>query len=151
MLEVYSAADRSSIKKIYEVKDLCTHKIFGGHFIGVIVRKNGEHLQVQMKYINNYNYEISKEAEMNFYYWEEENKLQLTIKEEPLNVLSSDDLQFMIICYEDKYNIYQLSELTGTLERINTVYDKVISGLIYENIVFVYLTEFGTYFQLLNS
>jgi hypothetical protein len=151
MLEVYSATDRSSIKKIYEVKDLFTHKIFGGHFIGVIVRKNGEHLQVQMKYINNYNYEISKEAEMNFYYWEEENKLQLTIKEEPLNVLSSDDLQFMIICYEDKYNIYQLSELTGTLERINTVYDKVISGIIYENIVFVYLTEFGTYFQLLNK
>ena len=151
LLEVYSAGDRSSIKKIYEVKDLFTHKIFGGHFIGVIVRKNGEHLQVQMKYINNYNYEISKEAEMNFYYWEEENKLQLTIKEEPLNILSSDDLQFMIICYEDKYNIYQLSELTGTLERINTVYDKVISGIIYENIVFVYLTEFGTYFQLLNK
>ena len=151
MLEVYSAADRSSIKKIYEVKDLFTHKIFGGHFIGVIVRKNGEHLQVPMKYINNYNYEVSKEAEMNFYYWDEENKLILTIKEEPLNVLSSEDLQFMIICFEDKYNIYQLNDLTGSLEKINTVYDKVISGLIYENIVFVYLTEYGMYFQLLNK
>jgi len=74
-LQVYSAADRNSIKKIYEVKDLFTHKIFGGHFIGVIVRKNGEHLQVPMKYINNYNYEVSKEAELNFYYWDEENKL----------------------------------------------------------------------------
>ena len=151
MLEVYSAADRNSIKKIYEVKDLFTHKIFGGHFIGVIVRKNGEHLQVPMKYVNNYNYEVSKEAELNFYYWDEENKLILTIKEEPLNILSSEDLQFMIICFEDKYNIYQLSDLTGTLEKINTVYDKVISGIIYENIVFVYLTEFGTYFQLLNK
>ena len=151
MLEVYSAADRNSIKKIYEVKDLFTHKIFGGHFIGVIVRKNGEHLQVPMKYVNNYNYEVSKEAELNFYYWDEENKLILTIKEEPLNILSSEDLQFMIICFEDKYNIYQLSDLTGTLEKINTVYDKVISGIIYENIVFVYFTEFGTYFQLLNK
>ena len=151
MLEVYSVADRTTAKKIYEIKDLFSHKIFPGHFIGVIVRKNGEHLQLPMKYINNYNYEISKDAEMNFYYWEEENKLQLTIKEEPLNVLSSNDLQFMILCFEDKYNIYQLSELTGTLERINTVYDKVISGIIYENIVFVYLTEYGTYFQLLNK
>ena len=151
LLEVYSAADRASVKKIYEVKDLFTHKIFGGHFIGVIVRKNGEHLQVPMKYINNYNYEVSKEAEMNFYYWDEENKLILTIKEEPLNVLSSEDLQFMIICFEDKYNIYQLNDLTGSLEKINTVYDKVISGLIYENIFFVYLTDYGMYFQLLNK
>lgn len=150
-LQVYSAADRNSIKKIYEVKDLFTHKIFGGHFIGVIVRKNGEHLQVPMKYINNYNYEVSKEAELNFYYWDEENKLILTIKEEPLDVLSSEDLQFMIICFEDKYNIYHLNDLTGNLEKINTIYDKVISGLIYENIIFVYLTEFGTYFQLLNK
>ena len=150
-LQVYSAADRSSIKKVYEVKDLFTHKIFGGHFIGVIVRKNGEYLQVPMKYINNYNYEVSKEAEMNFYYWDEENKLRLTIKEEPLYILSSEDLQFMIICFEDKYNIYQLNDLTGSLEKINTVYDKVISGIIYENILFVYLTEYGTYFQLLNK
>ena len=57
----------------------------------------------------------------------------------------------MIICFEDKYNIYQLNDLTGSLEKINTVYDKVVSGIIYENIVFVYLTEYGTYFQLLNK
>ena len=151
MLEVYSAEDRNSIRKIYEVKDLLTNKIFGGHFIGIIVKKNGEHLQVPMKYINSYNYEVSKEAELNFYYWDDENKLMLTVKEEPLNILSSEDLQFMIICFEDKYNIYQLNDLTGSLEKINTVYDKVISGIIYENIVFVYLTEFGTYFQLLNK
>ena len=150
-LQVYSAADRNTVKKVYEVKDLFTHKIFGGHFIGVIVRKNGEYLQIPMKYINNYNYEVSKEAEMNFYYWDEENKLMLTIKEEPLHILSSEDLQFMIICFEDKYNIYQLNDLTGSLEKINTVYDKVINGIIYENILFVYLTEFGTYFQLLNK
>ena len=150
-LVVYSAADRTTIKKIYEVKDLYTHKIFGGHFIGVIVRKNGEYLQVPMKYINSYNYEVNKDAELNFYYWDEENKLILTIKEEPLHILSSEDLQFMIICFEDKYNIYQLNDLTGSLEKINTVYDRVISGIIYENIIFVYLTEFGTYFQLLNK
>ena len=150
-MQVYSAADRNTVKKVYEVKDLFTHKIFGGHFIGVIVRKNGEYLQIPMKYINNYNYEVSKEAEMNFYYWDEENKLMLTIKEEPLHILSSEDLQFMIICFEDKYNIYQLNDLTGSLEKINTVYDKVINGIIYENILFVYLTEFGTYFQLLNK
>ena len=150
-LVVYSAADRTTIKKIYEVKDLYTHKIFGGHFIGVIVRKNGEYLQVPMKYINSYNYEVNKDAELNFYYWDEENKLILTIKEEPLHILSSEDLQFMIICFEGKYNIYQLNDLTGSLEKINTVYDRVISGIIYENIIFVYLTEFGTYFQLLNK
>ena len=104
-----------------------------------------------MKYINSYNYDIIKDAELNFYYWDEENKLILSIKEEPLNIISSEDLQFMIICFKDKYNIYQLNELTGNLEKINTVYDKVIHGIIYENIIFLYLTEFGTYFQILNK
>ena len=150
LLQVYTI-EMNTIKKVYEVKDLLTHKIYGGHFIGVIVRKNGEHLQVQMKYVNSYNYEVSKEAELNFYYWDEENKLMLTLKEEPINILSSEDLQFLIICFEDRYNIYQLNDLTGNLEKINTVYDKVVSGIIYENIVFVYLTEYGTYFQLLNK
>jgi WD40 repeat protein len=150
ILQVY-AFEMNAIKKVYEVKDLFTHKIYGGHFIGVIVTKNGEHLQVQMKYANSYNYELSKETELNFYYWDEENKLILTLKEEPISILSSEDLQFMIICFEDKYNIYQLNDLTGSLEKINTVYDKVVSGIIYENIVFVYLTEYGTYFQLLNK
>ena len=151
MLEVYSISDQDKINKIYEVKDLLSHKIYGGHFIGVIVKKHGEHLNVPMKYINCYNYEISKEAELNFFYWDENNKLLLTIKEEPIDIISSEDLQFMIICFKDKYNIYQLNELTGNLEKINTVYDTVISGLIYENIIFVYLTEYGTYFLILNK
>ena len=151
LLEVYSISEKDKINKIYEIKDLLSHKIFGGHFIGVIVKKHGEHLQVPMKYINSYNYEITKEAELNFYYWDENNKLILTIKEEPLDIISSEDLQFMIICFKDKYNIYQLNELTGNLEKINTVYDTVISGYIYENIIFVYLTEFGTYFLILNK
>ena len=151
MLEVYSISNKDKINKIYEVKDLLSHKIFEGHFIGVIVKKHGDYLQVPMKYINCYNYEITKEAELNFYYWDENNKLKLTIKEEPLDIISSEDLQFMIICFKDKYNIYQLNELTGNLEKINTVYDTVINGYIYENIIFVYLTEFGTYFLILNK
>ena len=151
LLEVYSISENNKINKIYEVKDLYSHKIFSGHFIGVILKKHGEHLQVPMKYINSYNYEISKEAELNFYYWDEDNKLNLTIKEEPLDIISSEDLQFMIICFRDKYNIYQLNELTGNLEKINTVYDHVISGIVYENIIFLYLTEFGTYFHILNK
>ena len=151
LLEVYSISENNKINKIYEVKDLYSHKIFRGHFIGAILKKHGEHLQVPMKYINSYNYEISKEAELNFYYWDEDNKLPLTIKEEPIDIISSEDLQFMIICFRDKYNIYQLNELTGNLEKINTVYDKVISGLIYENIIFIYLTEFGMYFHILNK
>ena len=151
LLQVYSINDKDKINKIYEIKDLLSHKIFGGHFIGVIAKKHGEYLQVQMKYINSYNYDIIKDAELNFYYWDEENKLNLSIKEEPLNIISSEDLQFMIICFKDKYNIYQLNELTGNLEKINTVYDKVIHGIIYENIIFLYLTEFGTYFQILNK
>ena len=151
LLEVYSVSENNKINKIYEVKDLYSHKIFGGHFIGVILKKHGDHLQVPMKYINSYNYEISKEAELNFYYWDEENKLSLTIKEEPVDIISSEDLQFMIICFREKFNIYQLNELTGNLEKINTVYDRVISGIIYENIIFLYLTEYGTYFQILNK
>ena len=151
LLQIFFVSDDGKINKIYEVKDLLSHKIFGGHFIGVIVKKHGDHLNVPMKYINCYNYEITKDAELNFYYWDEENKLNLTIKEEPIEIYSSDDLQFMIICFKDKFNIYQLNELTGNLEKINTVYDKVISGIIYENIIFIYLTEFGTYFQILNK
>ena len=151
LLQVFYISDDCKINKIYEVKDLLSHKIFGGHFIGVIVKKHGDHLNVPMKYINCYNYEITKDAELNFYYWDEENKLNLTIKEEPIDIYSSEDLQFMIICFKDKFNIYQLNELTGNLEKINTVYDRVISGIIYENIFFIYLTEFGTYFQILNK
>ena len=151
MLQVYTVENRNKVSKLYEIKDIFTHKIYGGHFIGVIVRKSGEHFQVPMKYLNSYNYEVSKEAELNFFYWDDENKLILTVKEEPLDILSSEDLQFMIICFEDKFNIYHLNDLTGNLEKINTVYDKVISGIIYENIIFVYLTESGTYFQLLNK
>ena len=151
LLQVYSISDKDKINKIYEVKDLLSHIIFGGHFIGLIIKKHGEHLQVPMKYNNSYNYEISKEAELNFYYWEEENKLLLTIKEEPTNIISSEDLQFMIICFKDKFNIYKLNELTGNLEKINTIYDRVTCGIIYENIIFIYLTEFGAYFQILNK
>ena len=75
---------------------------------------------------------------------DDNNKLILTIKEEQLDIISSEDLQFMIICFKDKYN-------TGNLEKINTVYDTVITGYIYENIIFVYFTEFGTYFLILNK
>ena len=151
VLQIFFVSEDYKINKIYEVKDLLSHKIFGGHFIGVIVKKHGDHLNVPMKYINCYNYEITKEAELNFYYWDEANKLNLTIKEEPIEIYSSEDLQFMIICFKDKFNIYQLNELTGNLEKINTVYDRVINGFIYENIIFIYLTEFGTYFQILNK
>ena len=152
-LEVYSISDKNKINLIYEVKDLYTHKIFGGHFIGAIVKKNREHLQVPMKYIHNYNYnyELKKDSELNFFYWEENNKLELTIKEEPVDIISSEDLQFMIICFKDKYNVYKLNELTGSLEKINTVYDTVVNGYIYENIIFIYLTENGTYFLILNK
>ena len=152
-LEVYSISDEKKVKLIYEVKGLYTHKIFGGHFIGAIVEKNGEHLQVPMKYIHNYNYNyaLKKDSELNFYYWEENNKLKLTIKEEPVDIMSSEDLQFMIICFKDKYNVYKLNEYTGNLEKINTVYDTVVNGYIYENIIFIYLTEYGTYFLILNK
>ena len=57
----------------------------------------------------------------------------------------------MIICFKDKYNVYKLNELTGSLEKINTVYDTVVNGYIYENIIFIYLTENGTYFLILNK
>ena len=152
-LEVYSISDEKKVKLIYDVKGLYTHKIFGGHFIGAIVEKNGEHLQVPMKYIHNYNYNyaLKKDSELNFYYWEENNKLKLTIKEEPVDIISSEDLQFMIICFKDKYNVYKLNEYTGNLEKINTVYDTVVNGYIYENIIFIYLTEYGTYFLILNK
>ena len=115
ILEVWTVIGRQNIKKEYDLKDLLTHRIFGGHFIGVIVKKKGEHLQVPMKYTSDYTNELNKEAELNFYYWTEENKIQLTIKEEPIDIISSDDLQYMIICFEDKYNIFKLNELTGNL------------------------------------
>lgn len=151
ILEVFSVVDRQTIKKVYDLKELLSFKIYSGHFLGVIVKKNGENLQVPMKYISDYSNEISKEAELNFYYWTEENKILLTIKEEPIDIISSDDLQYMIICFEDKFNIYKLNEFTGNLEKINSIHVRVVSGIIYENLIFVYLTEYGAYFQLLNK
>ena len=47
-----------------------------------------------MKYNNSYNYEISKEAELNFYYWDEKKKL-----EREFGLLYSSYLKKVIIYY----------------------------------------------------
>lgn len=55
----------------------------------------------------------------------------------------------MIICYEDKFIIYEIQENTYLKKSI--CYFKVIDALIYENILFLFLTDYGIYFIILNE
>jgi hypothetical protein len=55
----------------------------------------------------------------------------------------------MIICYEDKFIIYEIKENTYLKKSI--CYFKVIDALIYENILFLFLTDYGIYFIILNE
>ena len=84
-------------------------------------------------------------------HWEEFNKLQLTIKEEPTNIYTSNDLTFMVVCFEKKFVVYKLNEKYESLVKINVIKHKVLSGFIYENCIFLFSTENGIYYCLLND
>ena len=101
--------------------------------------------------LTNYTYYMSSNVKIIFHDWELSSKLALEIEEEPLNIYSSEDLSYMTICYNDRYVSYYLNDINSKYEKIETYYDKVLDGIFYENFIFIYLTEYGFYFVLLNE
>jgi hypothetical protein len=136
---------------LYKESNLPSHKLFGGPFIGVFINSNQQNKSLKATFLTDYTYYISKNIKIVFHDWENSAKLGLEIEQEPLNIYNSEDLSYMIICYNDKYVSYYLNDKKSKYEKIETYYDKVLDGLIYENFVFVYLTEYGFYFVLLNE
>ena len=57
----------------------------------------------------------------------------------------------MIICYEDKFVVYQINEISNSYIKKSICYYKVIDAISYENIIFLFLTDYGIYFLILNE
>ena len=141
----------NSIKILYQINNLPSHKLFGGPFIGVFINTEQKSKSLKKNILTNYTYYMSNNVKIIFHDWELSTKLALEIEEEPLNIYCSEDLSYMIICYNDRYVSYYLNDIKFKYEKIETYYDKVLDGIFYENFIFIYLTEYGFYFVLLNE
>ena len=139
------------IKLLYKINNLPSHKIFGGPFIGVFINTEQKNKSLKKNILTNFTYYMSNNVKINFHDWELSSKLALEIEEEPLNIYCSEDLSYLIICYNDRYVSYYLNDVNSQYEKIETYYDKVLDGIVYENFIFIYLTEYGFYFVLLNE
>ncbi len=140
-----------TIKLLYKINNLPSHKLFGGPFIGVFINTEQKNKSLKKSTLTNYTYYMSSNVKIIFHDWELSSKLALEIEEEPLNIYSSEDLSYMTICYNDRYVSYYLNDINSKYEKIETYYDKVLDGIFYENFIFIYLTEYGFYFVLLNE
>ena len=149
-----------SITTVYVVDDLSCHRLFGGHYIGIMTNylnvgssSPAEDLTFPGSFSKfSYN-ESATNFVLYFYNWTEKIKLDIYISEEPKFILSSSDLQFMLIFYLNKYILYQvaLTEEKFSMTPVNIFYHQVVDAYIYENFVLIFLTDKGFYFQFLNE
>lgn len=76
------------------------------------------------------------------------------LPEEPLKVISSSDLQFMVITFTNRYVVYRLTKDENgkeSLKQENMYYYSIIDGIIYEDFIFIFFTDKGFYFHILGS
>jgi hypothetical protein len=99
---------------------------------------------------SNFTYQHPTQLVVNFYHWTEKTKLGLYLSEEPKSIISSTDLQFMVVIYLEKYVIYSF-ENNKALTPIGIHYYKIHDAHIYDNFVLIFLTDKGSYFQILNE
>lgn len=165
-LEVYQlslSGGSFSCDLLYSVKDLASHKIYGGHFIGVflpIVREGTKDVFSFPGTYSKFTYE-TKEQYMQFFNWKEKEKMRISYTEEPRFILSSSDLEYMVTVFQTKYVCYKLfsKESSGNsslsdsseLKPLDVYHYDVLDGYLYENFVFVFMTDQGVYFQVLNN
>ena len=137
---------------LYEILNLPIHKILGGPFIGIYenCKINNDNKNNKINE-NNYNYSIGKNIELNFYYWNEKVKINLNLKEIPEKIYYSNDLEFMIISFEEKFILYQINQETFEYNYINIYEFKILNGLFYENFIFIFVTDYGFYFIFCND
>jgi hypothetical protein len=157
-LNVFKIQD-DTISTLYVIDDLPCHRLFGGHYIGIMTNFiNTTSPHEDLSYPGcfskfTYNDASGHQFVLNFYHWGEKVKLDLYLSEEPKFIISSSDLQYMVICFVDKYVVYQIS--TGqenfSLIPMNIYYHQIIDAVIYENFVLVFLTDKGFFYQFLNE
>ncbi|MCQ2816391.1 MAG: hypothetical protein MJ252_03905, partial [archaeon] len=137
---------------LYESSELFCHRIFGGPLLGVFKSKpenSGDNFTMNIQ--TPYTYGISNKMEVNFYHWNEKKSEKITVSEEPMEIYYSNDLDYFIITFSEKYAIYKLNSQTGSIDLQDILYYSVINGFIYENFVFVFLMNEGIYFQILSE
>ena len=150
ILTLFSVVE-DKISVSYEIDDIPCHKIFTGHFLGVFAPLSQIEGVSSMSIKSNFTYSISNKMQISFYSWNEKRKIDLALNEEPLNIISSDDLDYMVICFEDKYITYKLNEKTNSLDMLTMNYHSIIDCFIYESVILVFLTNIGVYFHILNE
>ena len=151
ILSLFSV-NEDKVSLSYDLDDIPCHKIYTGHFLGIFTplpQVEGQNMTMSFK--TSYSYSISNKIQISFYSWTEKRKIDLNINEEPLNIISSEDLEYMVICYEDKYITYRLNSETNSLESMTINYHSIIDCFIYESFILVFLTNMGVYFQILNE
>jgi len=157
-LNVFKIQD-NTISNLYVIDDLPCHRLFGGHYIGVMGNFicTSTSPQEDLCYpgcFSKFTYnDTSGQFVLNFYNWGEKTKLDLYLSEEPKFILSSSDLQYMVIIFVDKYAIYQISIIQENFSLIpnNIYYHQINDAVIYENFVLIFLTDKGFYYQFLNE
>ena len=149
ILQVFQINNENEINLLYEEDNLNSHKIYNGPYLGILIKSINNNNYISKDLISNFIYNLPKETEFNFYYWDEKKKLEIKLDKEPIKIYNTESLEYMIICYEDKFIIYEIKENTYLKKSI--CYFKVIDALIYENILFLFLTDYGIYFIILNE
>lgn len=150
-LTVFSILN-DKITQLYEINNLASHLLYGGHFLGCIVSQpsiEGKELPLQIN--NSFSYPFNMKTELIFYSWNEKSKLNITLSEEPTHIVSSANLEFMVISFSEKYAIYKLNIETNAMEMFSMHWYQIIDCIIYENFILIYLTNNGLYFQILTE
>jgi hypothetical protein len=146
------------VSVVYVIDDLPCHRIFGGHYIGImnnLILTNVSN-QEDITYpgpFSNFTYNPGNNLILNFYQWTEKIKLNIYLSEEPKFVLSSQDLNYMIIIFQDKYILYTIcsEDNSFSLKPMNVFYFKIVDAFIYENFILIFITDKGIYYQIINE
>lgn len=156
-LNLYRVND-GNVTTLYVIDDMPCHRLFGGHYIGILSHLVNTSKEEDFTFpgtFSNFNYSPGNQLVLNFYHWTDKMKMDMYLSEEPVKIISSSDLQFMVVIFLDKYILYTVGmdakSKTYGLTPVNIFYYKLIDGMIYENFVFIFLTDKGIYFHLLNE
>ena len=151
ILSTFEINNENKINLLYEEDNLNSHKIFNGPYIGILIKSTNSNNYISKDLQSNFIYHLAIETEFAFYNWDEKTKLDIIIDKEPIKIYNTESLEFMIICYEDKFVVYQINEISNSYIKKSICYYKVIDAISYENIIFLFLTDYGIYFLILNE
>lgn len=155
------------VSVLYLIDDLPCHRLFGGHYIGIMSNLilTSTSKQEDLTFpgsSSNFTYNPGNNLIINFYNWTEKIKLEIYLSEEPKFILSSRDLYYMIIVFQDKYIVYSINSEQNivsnnsvscgfSLKPLNIIHFKIVDAFIYENFILIFITDKGIYYQIINE